>query len=89
MSSLSQSERPLSTWRFRTVTTVAPTTTPAMEPMPPRITMDRTPIDSRNVKDSGLMKICLAENTTPMTPAKEAPQAKAMSFMRTSGTPMA
>ena len=51
--------------------------------------MESTPIDSRKVKDSGLMKTCFAENTTPMTPANEAPQAKARSFMRTSGTPMA
>src|SRR5438046_354850 len=43
-----------------------------MEPIPPRITMARTPMDSRNVKDSGLMNTCLAENSTPMTPAKNA-----------------
>src|SRR5205823_6144132 len=45
-----------------------------MEPIPPRITMARTPMDSRNVKDSGLMNTCLAENSTPMTPAKDAPR---------------
>ena len=88
-SSLSHSDSPLSTCRFRTVTTVAPTTAPGIEPMPPRITMASTPIDSRNVNDSGLMKTCLAENTTPITPANEAPQAKASSLARTSGTPMA
>ena len=51
--------------------------------------MASTPIDSRKVNDSGLMKTCLAENSTPITPANEAPQAKAMSFMRTSDTPIA
>src|SRR5437879_12218415 len=60
-----------------------------MEPIPPRITMARTPMDSRKVNDSGLMNTCLAENSTPMMPAKDAPQAKARSFIRTSGTPMA
>jgi hypothetical protein len=35
------------------------------------------------------MNTCFDEKTTPITPAKEAPQAKARSFMRTSGTPMA
>ena len=51
--------------------------------------MASTPIDSMKVKDSGLMKTCLAAKSTPTAPAKEAPQAKASSFMRTSGTPMA
>src|SRR5436309_347461 len=87
--SLSQSEKPLRTWRFRTVTAMAPRTAPGIDPMPPRITIERTPIDSRKVNDSGLMKSCLAEKTTPMTPANEAPHAKARSFARTSGTPMA
>src|SRR5207247_2446199 len=86
---LSQSEKPLRTWRFRTVTAMAPRTAPGIDPMPPRITIERTPIDSRKVNDSGLMKSCLAEKTTPMTPANEAPHAKAGSFARTSGTPMA
>ena len=45
-------------------------------------------MDSRKVKDSGLMKTCLALKTTPMAPANEAPQAKARSFIRTRGTPM-
>src|SRR5712691_1677591 len=88
-SSLSHNEKPLRTWRFRTVTAVAPRMAPGIEPMPPRITMASTPIDSRNVNDSGLMKSCLAEKTTPMTPANDAPQAKARSFARTSGTPIA
>src|SRR5437667_419486 len=87
--SLSQSEKPLRTWRFSTVTAMAPRTAPGIDPMPPRITIERTPIDSRKVNDSGLMKSCLAEKTTPMTPANEAPHAKARSFARTSGTPMA
>ncbi len=51
--------------------------------------MASTPIDSMNVNDSGLMKICLAENRTPTVPANEAPQAKARSFIRTSGIPIA
>ena len=89
LSSLSQRENPFKTWRLSTVTTVAPTIAPGIEPIPPRMTIARTPIDSRNVNDSGLMKTCLAENSTPMTPANDAPQANAMSFMRTSGTPMA
>src|SRR5712692_9222370 len=88
-SSLSQSERPFSTCRFRMVTTAAPRIAPGIEPMPPRMIMASTPMDSMNVKDSGLMKICLAEKSTPTVPAKEAPQAKASSFMRTRGTPMA
>ena len=88
-SSFSQSDRPLRTCRFNTVTTEAPRMAPGMEPIPPRITMESTPMDSRKVKDSGLMKTCLALKTAPMAPAKEAPQAKAISFIRTSGTPMA
>src|SRR6266404_3063756 len=88
-SSLSQSERPLRIWRLRIVTTEAPRMAPGMEPMPPRMIMARTPIDSMKVKDSGLMKICLAEKSTPTVPANEAPHAKARSFIRTSGTPMA
>ena len=88
-SSLSQSERPFRTCKLRTVTTVAPSTAPGIDPIPPRITMARTPIDSRKVNDSGLMKTCLDANTTPITPAKDAPQAKASSLARTSGTPMA
>ena len=71
------------------VTTEAPRMAPGMEPMPPRMIMARTPIDSMKVKDSGLMKICLAEKSTPTGPAKEAPHAKARSFIRTRGTPMA
>ena len=71
------------------MTTVAPRMAPGMEPMPPRMIMASTPMDSMKVKDSGLMKICLAEKSTPTAPAKEAPQAKARSFIRTSGTPMA
>ena len=71
------------------MTTVAPSTAPGIEPMPPRITMASTPIDSRNVNDSGLMNTCLAAKTTPITPANDAPQAKARSLARTSGTPMA
>ena len=51
--------------------------------------MASTPIDSMNVNDSGLMKTCLAEKTTPTAPANEAPQAKARSLARTSGTPIA
>ena len=51
--------------------------------------MASTPMDSRKVNDSGLMKTCLAEKTTPMTPANEAPAAKARSLARTSGTPIA
>src|SRR6266542_3404075 len=88
-SSLSQSDSPFRTWRFSTVTTVAPMIAPGIEPMPPRMTMARTPMDSRNVNDSGLMNTCLAENTTPITPAKEAPHAKESSLARTSGTPIA
>src|SRR2546422_3871733 len=80
--SLSQSEKPLRTWRFSTVTAMAPRTAPGIDPMPPRITIERTPIDSRKVNDSGLMKSCLAEKTTPMTPANDAPHAKARSFAR-------
>src|SRR5712691_8034160 len=75
-SSLTQSESPLRTWRLSTVTTVAPRMAPGIEPMPPRMIMARTPIDSMNVKDSGLMKICLAEKRTPTAPANEAPQAR-------------
>src|SRR5437867_1069678 len=74
-SSFSQREKPLRIWRFRTVTAAAPRTAPGMDPIPPRITMARTPMDSRNVKDSGLMNTCSAANTTPMTAANEAPQA--------------
>ncbi len=88
-SSLSQSDSPFSTWRFKTVTAVAPRIAPGMEPIPPRITMDRTPMDSRKVNDSGLMNTCLALKTAPIAPANDAPQAKARSFIRTSGTPMA
>ena len=58
----------LRTWRFSTVTTVAPRMAPGIEPMPPRMTMARTPIDSRKVKDSGLMKTCLAAKTRPSRP---------------------
>ncbi len=71
------------------MTTVAPRMAPGIEPMPPRMIIARTPIDSMNVNDSGLMKICLAEKSTPTAPAKEAPQAKARSFIRTRGTPIA
>src|SRR5947199_407977 len=60
-SSLSQSENPFSTWRLSTVTTVAPTIAPGIEPIPPRMTMASTPIDSRKVNDSGLMNTCLVE----------------------------
>src|SRR5581483_475071 len=88
-SSLSQSERPFRTWRFRMVTTAAPRIAPGIEPIPPRMIMASTPIDSMNVNDSGLMKICLAEKSTPTVPANEAPQAKARSFIRTSGIPIA
>ena len=88
-SSLSQRDRPLSTCRLSTVTTVAPRMAPGMEPIPPRITMASTPMDSMKVKDSGLMNTCLAEKSTPTAPAKDAPHAKASSFIRTSGTPMA
>src|SRR5262249_1211551 len=88
-SSLSQREMPLSTWRLRMVSTLAPMMAPGIEPMPPRMTMASTPIDSRNVNDSGLMKSCLALKMTPITPAKEAPAANARSFIRTSGTPIA
>ena len=35
------------------------------------------------------MKTCLAANTTPITPANDAPHAKARSLVRTSGTPIA
>ena len=51
--------------------------------------MASTPMDSMKVKDSGLMNTCLAEKSTPTAPAKDAPHAKARSFIRTSGTPMA
>ena len=71
------------------MTIVAPSAGPGIEPMPPRMTIESTPIDSRKVKDSGLMKTCLAAKRTPMTPAKEAPQAKASSLVRTTGTPIA
>ena len=87
-SSLSQSENPFSTWRLSTVTAVAPRMAPGIDPIPPRITIESTPMDSRKVNDSGLMNTCLALKTTPIAPANEAPQAKARSFMRTRGTPM-
>src|SRR5439155_1302129 len=41
------------------------------------MTIASTPMDSRKVNDSGLMKICFAEKTTPITPAKEAPHGEA------------
>src|SRR3989337_1590146 len=57
-SSFSHNDRLLSAWRFRTVTAVAPRMAPGMDPMPPRMIMVSTPMDSRKVKDSGLMKTC-------------------------------
>ena len=57
--------------------------------MPPRITIASTPMDSMKVKLSGLTKVCLAAKITPIAPAKLAPAANAISFMRTSGTPIA
>ena len=63
------------------VTTAAPTITPGMLPMPPRMTMVSTPIDCMKEKTSGLTKVRLAANSTPITPANEAPQAKAASFI--------
>ena len=42
-----------------------------------------------NENDSGLTKVRLAASSTPITPAKEAPTAKAASFILTSGMPMA
>ena len=85
----SQSERPFKSWRFRIVTIVAPKIAPGIEPMPPKITIASTPIDSMKVKLSGLTKPCFAEKSTPMAAANDAPTANARSFMRTTGTPMA
>ena len=50
---------------------------PGIDPMPPRMTIASTPMDSMKVNDSGLMKTCLAEKRTPTAPAKDAPHAKA------------
>ncbi len=60
-----------------------------MLPIPPRMTIDSTPMDCMKEKDSGLTKVRLAAKSTPIAPAKEAPTAKAYSFIRTRGTPMA
>ena len=52
-----------------------------MLPMPPSTTIDSTMIDSTRTKLSGLMKPWIAENMPPATPPKDAPMAKASSFM--------
>ena len=41
-------------------TNAAPTTTPGMEPEPPRITMRKTTTDSQEPKDSGETMVILA-----------------------------
>ena len=71
------------------VTRVAPTITPVMLPMPPRMTMVSTPTDCRKVKVSGLTKVRLAANSTPMAPANEAPTANAPSLSLLALMPMA
>ena len=71
------------------VTVAAPRMTPGILPEPPRMTIDRTPIDCMKENDSGLIKVRLAASSTPMIPAKEAPTAKAVSFIRTRGMPWA
>ncbi len=46
-------------------------------------------MDCMKEKDSGLTKVRLPAKSTPIAPAKEAPRANAVSFMRTMGMPMA
>ena len=60
-----------------------------IEPIPPRMTIARTPMDSMKVKLSGLINTCLAANNTPTAEANDAPTANPSSFIRTTGTPMA
>ncbi|MMZ61627.1 hypothetical protein D1872_237860 [compost metagenome] len=84
----SQPVNSVSTCRFRIVTSAAPRMTPGTLPIPPSTTMTRIVVDSMSVKLVGSMKVCLAANTTPIIPEKDAPIAKAVSFVRISGIPM-
>lgn len=57
--------------------------------MPPSTTAERMSTEKKKRKLSGLMKLARLANNHPANPAVEAPTAKAHSFIRKLGTPMA
>src|SRR5579863_2052360 len=58
----------------------APTSTPEIEAMPPKMTRISTVMDSCTAKSDGKSEPNLAEDSTPATPEVDAPMAKAMTL---------
>src|SRR5664280_397112 len=66
-------------WRIQ-FKSAAPTRTPPIEPIPPKMTSTRTVIETCRAKSEGKSDPSFAEERTPATPEVEAPIAKAMTL---------
>ncbi len=70
------------------VSTIAPSTTPSIDPSPPRITIARMKIENENWNWSAFTVFRYDPRNTPDIPPKAAPVPYASSLVLTSGTPI-